>query len=118
MPRHMMEEHMTDSTPAIKDVTPRRSFFGHLGGAVVLGLAGLVPKPLYAQTPAARPDGPNWPGTLKGRHRQVGRLRGQLGIPARVCAYVSAPKRVGDRGRHSPPWRLPDRARQCDVGKI
>jgi hypothetical protein len=67
----MMEEHMANSTPVIKDLAPRRSFFGHLGGAVVLGLAGLVPKSLHAQAPAARPDGPNWPGTLQGRHRQV-----------------------------------------------
>jgi len=67
----MMEDHMTNSTPVIKDLAPRRSFFGHLGGALVLGLAGLAPKSLHAQAPAARPDGPNWPGTLKGRHRQV-----------------------------------------------
>jgi hypothetical protein len=53
------------------DIAPRRNFFGRLGGAVVLGLAGLVPKPLYAQATQARPDGPNWPGTLQGRHRQV-----------------------------------------------
>ena len=62
---------MTNSAPVIKDLAPRRSFFGHLGGALVLGLAGLVPKSLHAQAPAARPDGPNWPGTLQGRHRQV-----------------------------------------------
>jgi hypothetical protein len=67
----MMEEHMTTSTPDTKDIAPRRSFFGHLGGAVVLGLAGLVPKSSHAQAPAARPDGPNWPGTLQGRHKQV-----------------------------------------------
>lgn len=50
---------MTNSTPATKDT--RRSFFGHIGGAAVLGLAGLAPKRIYAQTqaPAARPDGPN-----------------------------------------------------------
>lgn len=62
---------MPNSNHATKDVAPRRSFFGHLGGAVVLGLAGLAPKALHAQAPAARPDGPNWPGTLQGRHRQV-----------------------------------------------
>ena len=37
---------------------------------MVLGLAGFLPKSLHAQA-QARPDGPNWPGTLKGRHRQV-----------------------------------------------
>jgi hypothetical protein len=68
--RHMMEKHMTNSTPVIKDLAPRRSFFGHLGGAAVLGLAAFLPKSLHAQAPA-RSDGPNWPGTLKGRHRQV-----------------------------------------------
>jgi hypothetical protein len=67
----MMEEHMTDRTQDTNNIAPRRSFFGHLGGAVVLGLAGLVPKSLHAQAPVARPDGPNWPGTLQGRHRQV-----------------------------------------------
>src|SRR5215468_7305898 len=70
-PRNMMEGNMTNSTYGTKDIAPRRSFFGHVGGAVVLGLAGLVPKSLRAQTPAASSDGPNWPGTLKGRHRQV-----------------------------------------------
>ena len=50
---------MTNSTPETKDT--RRSFFGHIGGAAVLGLASLAPKRIYAQTqvPAARPDGPN-----------------------------------------------------------
>jgi hypothetical protein len=66
-----MEKDMTNLSPQTNDIAARRSFFRRIGGAAVLGLAGLVPKPLYAQTPAARPDGPNWPGTLKGRHRQV-----------------------------------------------
>jgi maleate cis-trans isomerase len=55
-----MEKDMTNSTPQTKDT--RRSFFGHIGGAAVLGLASLAPKGLYAQTPAARPDGPKGPG--------------------------------------------------------
>ena len=62
---------MTDLTRDTNDIAPRRSFFGHLGGAVVLGLAGLVPRSLYAQTQTTRPDGLNWPGPLQGRHRQV-----------------------------------------------
>ena len=62
---------MGDSTHDIKEIAPRRSFFGHLGGAAVLGLAGLFPKPLYAKTQAARADGPNWPAKLPGRHKQV-----------------------------------------------
>jgi intracellular sulfur oxidation DsrE/DsrF family protein len=66
-----MEQHMIDPVRNTNDITPRRRFFGRLGGVAVLGLMGLVPKPLQAQAPAARADGPNWPGTLKGRHRQV-----------------------------------------------
>jgi len=55
---------MTNSTSETKDIVPRRSFFGHIGGAVVLGLASLTPKRLYSQVqaPAAQPDGPNRPG--------------------------------------------------------
>jgi hypothetical protein len=50
---------------------PRRNFF-RLAGATMLGLAGLAPA--ASRTQAATPvagDGPNWPGKLKGRHRQV-----------------------------------------------
>ena len=62
---------MTTSVPDSKGVAPRRTFFGHLGGAVALGIAGLVSKPAVAQAPATQTDGPNWPGTLQGRHKQV-----------------------------------------------
>jgi intracellular sulfur oxidation DsrE/DsrF family protein len=62
---------MITSALNTKDVAPRRTFFGHLGGAVVLGLAGLVSRSSQAQTTAIRSDGPNWPGTLQGRHKQV-----------------------------------------------
>ncbi len=62
---------MTTSALNTKDIAPRRTFFGHLGGAVVLGLAGLISRSSQAQTPATRSDGPNWPGTLRGRHKQV-----------------------------------------------
>lgn len=40
-----------------------------MGGAMTLGLAARIS--LRAQPAPARSDGPNWPGTLKGRHRQV-----------------------------------------------
>jgi hypothetical protein len=40
-------------------------------GASALGFAGFVPAQLRAQPAAARSDGPDWPGVLKGRHRQV-----------------------------------------------
>ena len=62
---------MIDLARDTNDVTPRRRFFGRLGGVAVLGLIGLVPKPLQAQVPAVRADGPDWPGALTGRHRQV-----------------------------------------------
>ena len=50
------------------DGTPRRSFFG-MAAMSALGLFGFATTTANAQ-PAAN-DGPNWPGTLKGRHRQV-----------------------------------------------
>lgn len=54
------------------DVTLRRGLLRRIGGAMTLGLAGLAPASLRAQsTQARRSDGPNWPGALKGRHRQV-----------------------------------------------
>jgi len=53
------------------DVPPRRSFFGRLAGAMALGLAGIAPTPLRAHTTRSRLDGPDWPGKLRGRHRQV-----------------------------------------------
>jgi hypothetical protein len=63
---------MTDLNQDTSDIVPRRSFFRRFGGAMVLGLAGLASKPLpAAQTSTAAADGPNWPGNLQGRHRQV-----------------------------------------------
>ena len=59
---------MIDVTQDIDDISPRRRFFRRFGGAIALGLAGLASKPLYAQTQAADLD---WPGALRGRHRQV-----------------------------------------------
>ena len=49
----------------------RRGVFRRFGGAMALGLPGLASKPLFAQAQAADVDGPNWPGALQGRHRQV-----------------------------------------------
>jgi hypothetical protein len=51
------------------DVTPRRGFFGRIAALSALGLIGLAPASVRAQ--AAQGDGPDWPGTLKGRHKQV-----------------------------------------------
>jgi hypothetical protein len=38
---------------------------------MVLGVAGLVSRSSRAQAPATPTDGPNWPGPLQGRHKQV-----------------------------------------------
>ena len=53
------------------DGAPRRNYF-RVAGAAMLGLAGLASAASRAQaaTPVAG-DGLNWPGKLKGRHRQV-----------------------------------------------
>jgi len=63
-----MEEYMRDHDQHTLDGTPRRGFFG-MAAMSALGLFGFATTPAHAQ-PAAN-DGPNWPGTLKGRHRQV-----------------------------------------------
>ena len=62
---------MIDLAQGTDNIAPRRGFFRRFGGAMALGLAGLASKPLFAQTQAADVDGPNWPGALQGRHRQV-----------------------------------------------
>lgn len=64
---------MRDPDPPMTDVTPRRGFFGRIAALSTLGLLGLATAPAHAEgtergTPA---DGPDWPGVLKGRHRQV-----------------------------------------------
>jgi intracellular sulfur oxidation DsrE/DsrF family protein len=75
-----------------KDIAPRRTFFGHLGGAVVLGLAGLVSRSSQAQTTAIRSDGPNWPGTLQGRHKQlVDAVEPNSGFPLAFAHTFLAP---------------------------
>ncbi len=62
---------MSDFNQTTIDMTPRRGFLRHVGSAAALGLAGLMPGALHAQPAPTRSDGPNWPGILKGRHRQV-----------------------------------------------
>jgi hypothetical protein len=52
------------------DVTPRRGFFARAAGAMAAGVAAFSATPLRAQT-AAPSSGPDWPGALKGRYRQV-----------------------------------------------
>jgi hypothetical protein len=57
----MNDQHTTDGTP-------RRSFFG-MAAMSALGLLGFATTAARAQP--APSDGPDWPGTLKGRHKQV-----------------------------------------------
>jgi hypothetical protein len=59
------EKQMQDQN----NVAHRRGFFGRIAAFSTLGLFGLAATPARAQ--AAASDGPNWPGTLKGRHKQV-----------------------------------------------
>jgi hypothetical protein len=52
------------------DGTPRRGFFTRIAAsAMAIGFAGLGSAP--ARAADSTEDGPDWPGTLKGRHRQV-----------------------------------------------
>jgi hypothetical protein len=66
-----MEDYMTDLTHDMTDTMPRRGFFGRLAGAMAVGLAGFATTPARAESAAAPSDGPDWPGALKARHRQV-----------------------------------------------
>ena len=61
-----MNTHKEDAA----DLTPRRGFFKRIAaGAVALGLPVLAAAPARAASGAG--DGSEWPGTLKGQHRQV-----------------------------------------------
>src|SRR5438552_2498953 len=51
------------------DVPGRRSFFSRIFAMSTLGLFGFATSTSCAQQ--AQADGPDWPGVLKGRHRQV-----------------------------------------------
>jgi hypothetical protein len=62
-----MEEEMREFKQE-PDVTPRRGFFGRIAAMSVLGLSGFATAATRAETGS---DGPEWPGALKGRHKQV-----------------------------------------------
>jgi hypothetical protein len=62
---------MNDPIQATLDLTERRGLLRRIGGAMTLGLAGLTPASLSGQSAQVQSEGPNWPGTLTGRHRQV-----------------------------------------------
>jgi len=62
---NLMEEQMAEVIQG--GASPRRSF---LGGAFVLAAGVLSPRRSQAEE-AAQSDGLDWPGALKGRHRQI-----------------------------------------------
>jgi hypothetical protein len=67
-------EHLMQSMQSVQsatDLTPRRGFLGRVASATALAFAGLMPGQAHAQTAPARSDPAEWPGALKGRHRQV-----------------------------------------------
>jgi hypothetical protein len=64
-----MEEEMGELKQETTDVTPRRGFFSRIAAMSVLGLSGFATASARAETNPS--DGPEWPGTLKGRHKQV-----------------------------------------------
>jgi hypothetical protein len=64
-----MEGKMQDLKQHMTDVTPRRRFFGRIAAMSAFGLFGFAATTARAQ--AAESDGLDWPGTLKGRHKQV-----------------------------------------------
>ncbi len=66
-----MIDHSPNGTNGTPDAAPRRGLFVRLAGAAALGLAGLVPALSGTPAEAANSDGPDWPGKLPGRHRQV-----------------------------------------------
>src|SRR6267378_4592298 len=55
-----LDQHGTDGTP-------RRRFFG-IAAMSAFGLFGFATA---ARAQPAKADGPDWPGTLKGRHKQL-----------------------------------------------
>jgi hypothetical protein len=58
-----------DDLKHISDVA-RRGFFGRIAAMSAFGMFGLTTA-ARAQPAPAQGDGPNWPGELKGRHKQV-----------------------------------------------
>ena len=59
---------MRDLNQHTTEITPRRSFFG-IAALSALGLFGFATAAARAQP--AQADGPDWPGMLKTRHKQV-----------------------------------------------
>jgi hypothetical protein len=62
---------MNDPRPVSTEGVPRRSFFGRISGALAIGLSGVMTVSMRARAETTETGGPDWPGKLKGRHRQV-----------------------------------------------
>lgn len=62
---------MIDHPTGTPDGAPRRGLFARLAAASAFGFAGLASALSGTPAEAATNDGPDWPGKLKGRHRQV-----------------------------------------------
>jgi len=60
---------MRDLNQHPADATPRRSFFRRIAAMSAFGLFGFATTTGRAE--ATESDGPDWPGTLKGRHKQL-----------------------------------------------
>jgi hypothetical protein len=67
---HAGKQQMNEITPQMNSSAPRRTLFGRMAGAVAVGLSALA-VPGRSQADATPPDSLDWPGKLKGRHRQV-----------------------------------------------
>src|SRR5215813_13502574 len=63
-----MEAQMSQFSYETMMITPRRNFFGRIAAMAAVGLSGLATTAAHAQEES---DGPNWPGKLSGRHKQV-----------------------------------------------
>ena len=104
-------------------MTPRRGFIRRVASAMALGLAGLTPANAQSLAPM---DGPNWPGPLKGRHRQlVDAYEINDGTPLEWAYTFLATNSVarcghrrGDRGRRAASCGVPDRPRQGHVAQV
>jgi len=60
---------MADSIKDTTEVTARRGFFARIAAASALGMFGFAAT--TARVEAAPADGPDWPGALPGRHKQL-----------------------------------------------
>jgi len=65
----VLSTETTNVTPV--EGAPRRGLISRLAGALALGATGLVSGTADAQKPPAAAGLPDWPGKLKGRHKQV-----------------------------------------------